>query len=71
LDGPFHRSFANSGEKFGLKESYEAAVDVGRPRKRCLQAIIIEQRSCGSGSPAGKAKRNPREVPFGSNGSLF
>ena len=36
-----------------LRESCEAAVGVGIATRRHLQTILIEQRSCGSGSPAG------------------
>ena len=32
---------------FGLRESGEAAVGVGSPRKRWLKVFLIEQRSCG------------------------
>ena len=31
----------------GFRESGEAAVGVGYPRKRLLQGFLIEQRSCG------------------------
>ena len=58
-------------QRCGLGESCEAAVDVGYPRHAPLQAILIELRSCGSGSPAGRALRCPGKVAFGSKGSVL
>ena len=50
----------------GLEESCEAAVDVGCPARRPLQAIPIELRSSGLVSPAGIRRRIPSKVAFGS-----
>ena len=55
----------------GQGRAANAAVDVGYPARRHLRAILIELRSCGSGSPAGKRRRYPGRVEFGSEGGVF
>ena len=52
----------------GLGESGEAAVSPGRPRKRVLQAFLLERRSRGRMSPSGRFWRNSAEVAFSSEG---
>ena len=52
----------------GSGENGVAVVEEGQLRERLLQAILIEQRSCGSGSPAGRTWWNLRRFAFGSQG---
>ena len=55
----------------GLGESCEAAVGVGRQGTRLVQAILIELRSSDLVSPAGRARRFPGGVAFGSEGGVL
>ena len=56
---------------FGFGESCEAAVGVGISARRPLPAILIELQSSGLVSPAGRARRFPGGVAFGSEGGVL
>ena len=54
-----------------VRESGEAAVGPGQPRKRVLQVFLIERPSRGSISPSGRTWGDPEGAAFGHEGSVL